>query len=353
MAAVCAIVSCFFIAPDTEYIGYIDFRTLALLYCLMVVVSGFTKAGVFSLMAQRLCAKAGSARKMGMLLAAMCFFSSMLITNDVALLTFVPFTVTALSSGNNKKLLIKIIVFETVAANMGSMLTPVGNPQNLYLYSSFNMSLVELLSCTAPIWFFSLATLLILCLTLPSTALSAPKSGNMALNKNTLILSCTLFVLCLGVVTRLIEWYTLLPILILALLIFDRPLLKKADFMLLFTFVCFFIFVGNMGRIELVRSFLERILHGREMLTGALLSQVISNVPAAVLLSGFTENGKALLLGVDIGGLGTPIASLASLISMKLYSQSAGADTGHYLAYFSLVNFVILALTLVFAALIA
>ncbi len=352
ISALCALMSCFFVSPDRQYIGYIDFRTLALLYCLMVVVSGFTKAGLFSLMAESLCSKAGSSRKMALVLMGLCFFSSMLITNDVALLSFVPFTVAVLSRCDDRRVLIKLVVIETVAANMGSMLTPVGNPQNLYLYSRFDMSIGQLLSATAPVWLFSLAACCLLCLTVPDLPLSRMEGDVDELNKGTFAVSCALFLLCLAVVLRLMEWYILLPLLIAVLLIFDRALLRKADFLLLLTFLCFFIFVGNIGRIGPVRELLGSMLQGREMLTGALLSQVISNVPAAVLLSGFTENGRELLLGVDIGGLGTPIASLASLISLKLYSRSENARSGEYLACFSAVNFALLALTLAFAFLI-
>ena len=162
------------------------------------------------------------------------------------------------------------------------------------------------------------------------------------LDKKSLVLYLLLFALCLAVVLRLIGWYVMLPLLIVVLLILDRRRLKEADFMLLLTFVCFFVFAGNLARVPAVEALLSRLLLGRELLAGALVSQVISNVPAALLLSGFTENGRELLLGVNIGGLGTPIASLASLISLKLYSHSEHSHSGKYLGLFSLVNFALL-----------
>lgn len=338
-----ALISCFFVPPDGEYLGYLDLRTLALLYALMVVVAGLRQAGVFTLLAHKLCARAGSVRSMGITLVLLSFFSAMLITNDVALLTFVPFAVVVLGMAHQEKELIWVVVLQTVAANLGSVLTPVGNPQNLYLYSRYHLSMGDFFSATLPLWLISLTVVLLLSLRLSRSHVEVFLGEEPELDKKSLILYLLLFALCLAVVLRLIGWYVMLPLLILVLLIFDRRRLKEADFMLLLTFVCFFVFAGNLARVPAVESLLSRLLLGRELLAGAMVSQVISNVPAALLLSGFTENGRELLLGVNIGGLGTPIASLASLISLKLYSHSEQSDSGKYLGLFSLVNFALLA----------
>ena len=347
-AALCAAASCLAVPPDRAYLEYLDLRTLALLYCLMVVVSGLTRSGAFSALAHFLCTSCSGGRRLGLLLILLCFFSSMLITNDVALISFVPFTAAVFSSCSDRRLLLRTVALETVAANMGSILTPVGNPQNLYLYSAFDMSPGQLLRCTAPLWLLSLAVLLPLSLLLPRARLSRPEGPPVNVDRRTLALSCGLFLLCTAAVLRFIPWYALLAALVLILLIFDRRLLTGADFMLLLTFVCFFVFSGNLGRMETVRSAAQAVLSGRELLTGALLSQVISNVPAAVLLSGFTENGQALLMGVDIGGLGTPVASLASLIGLRLYSRAEGSSPGRYMLFFSAVSFTLLALFILF-----
>lgn len=339
---VAAVISCFFVPPDGAYLGYLDLRTLALLYALMVVVAGLRHAGVFTLLAHRLCARAGSVRTMGITLVLLSFFSAMLITNDVALLTFVPFAVVVLGMAHQEKELIWVVVLQTVAANLGSVLTPVGNPQNLYLYSRYHLSMADFFSATLPLWLISLAVVLLLSLRLSRSHVEVFLGEEPELDKKSLSLYLLLFALCLAVVLRLIGWYVMLPVLILVLLIFDRRRLKEADFMLLLTFVCFFVFAGNLARVPAVETLLSRLLLGRELLAGALVSQVISNVPAALLLSGFTENGRELLLGVNIGGLGTPIASLASLISLKLYSHSEHSHSGKYLGLFSLVNFALL-----------
>ena len=341
-----ALVSCFFVPPDGAYWSYIDFRTLALLYCLMVVVAGLRHAGVFAALAHRLCERAGSVRLLGLMLVLLCFFSAMLITNDVALLTFVPFAVVVLGMAHQEKELIWVVVLQTVAANLGSVLTPVGNPQNLYLYSRYGLGMGDFLSATLPLWLLSLLAVLLLSLRLPKARVAVFLGEAPCVDKKGLILYLALFLLCLLAVLRLLAWQWMLGILVLVLLVLDRRRLRKADFLLLLTFVCFFVFSGNLARIGAVEALLCRLLAGRELLTAALTSQVISNVPAALLLSGFTEAGRELLLGVNIGGLGTPVASLASLISLKLYAHSEHASSGKFLGLFSLVNFSLLALLL-------
>ena len=344
IAALAALLSCFFVPPDAEYLGYLDLRTLALLYCLMTVVAGLRQAGLFTHLAHMLCLKAGSVRAMGLLLVLMSFFSAMLITNDVALLTFVPFAVVVLGMAERKRELIHIVVLQTVAANLGSMLTPVGNPQNLYLFSHYDLSIADFFRMTFPIWALSLLLIVLCCLFLPGERLTVFIGEEPGMDRRALALYLALFVVCLLVVLRLIGWPLMLLIVLAVLLVLDRKTLGKADFMLLLTFVAFFVFAGNLARMEAVDRLLRRLLTGREYLTALLASQVISNVPAALLLSGFTDQARALLLGVNIGGLGTPIASLASLISLKLYSHADEAHTGRYLLEFTLVNLLLLLL---------
>lgn len=349
IAALAAAASCFAVPPDVEYLGYIDLRTIVLLYCLMAAVAGFTKAGVFAHLAHSLCVRARSSRGLCLVLVALCFFSSMLITNDVALLTFVPFAVAVLGVAEKPKLILPVVVLQTVAANLGSMLTPPGNPQNIHLFSHYGMSAGEFFSATAPVCALSALLIALMCLGVKGEEISVHFGESPGIHRRSLALSAGLFLLSMLVVFRLMEWYVLLPLFVVICLVFDRRLLLKADFLLLLTFCCFFIFVGNIGRIGPVREALAGLIAGREILLGALLSQVISNVPSAVLLSGFTEGGRELLIGVNIGGLGTPVASLASLISLKLYSGSKGADTGRFMAVFLAVNFALLAVLLAFA----
>lgn len=343
-----AVVSAFFVAPNRNYFSYIDFRVLALLYCLMVVVAGIREAGVFGTLAQRLCQGTHSSRQLGTILILLCFFSSMFVTNDVALITFVPFAILILTVTAQTKHLPYVITLQTVAANLGSMATPVGNPQNLYLYSYYQIPLGEFFSQVLPWTLLSLIILLILCRFIPSETIQVQFHQAISLaSKRHLAILGGLFLLCLLSVLHILPWWIVLVILVLVLLFVKRSLLTKADFGLLATFVCFFIFVGNLGEIPFIQNFLAGLLSGKELIVSALTSQVISNVPAAVLLSGFTQNGNALLLGTNIGGLGTPIASLASLISLKAYAKSPDAKTGTYLLLFSIVNFSLLIFMLV------
>lgn len=344
IAALAAAVSCCFVPPDRAYLGYIDFRTLALLYALMLVVAGLRDAGAFARLAHELCSRAHGARAMGALLVALSFFSSMLITNDVALLTFVPFAVVLLGMTGRREDLILIVVLQTVAANLGSMLTPVGNPQNLYLYSYYGFTAGDFFHVTIPVWALSLALVLALCLLLPNGRLEVFLGEKPELERGKLALYLALFAVCLLAVFRVIGWPVMLAAVVAALLCLDRKMLLRADFMLLLTFAAFFVFAGNLARLESVDRLLRALLGGREYFTALLASQVISNVPAALLLAGFTDNARALLLGVNVGGLGTPIASLASLISLKLYSATDGAHAGKYLQVFTAINVLLLAI---------
>lgn len=339
---IAAIVSCFFVTPDSEYFSYIDFRTLALLYCLMVVVAGLRKAGLFSYSAHFLCLKAGNTRVMGFVLVALCFFSSMFLTNDVALITFVPFAVGILDSEDNSGELVTVVVLQTVAANLGSMLTPVGNPQNLYICSYYDLPIASFFSVTFPVWGASLVLVCALCFLIKRKPVNADMGQTPLISKRDVAVFSLLFAVCMLTVFRVISWQIMLICVIAVLAVYRIKILADADFMLLFTFVCFFVFSGNLERIDAVNSFLKSALEGRVFITSLLCSQVISNVPSALLLSSFTSNFRSLLLGVDIGGLGTPVASLASLISMKLYTHASSCSMKRFILVFTGVNILLL-----------
>lgn len=341
---IAALISCFFVPPDAGYLAYCDLRTLALLYSLMVVVAEMRKAGAFARLAHVLCSSLGSTRSLALILVALSFFTAMFITNDVALLTFVPFSVAVLSLAKQEKYLVRVVVLQTAAANLGSMLTPVGNPQNIYIQSYYNLSTAEFLRVTGPVWLASLVLLGLFCLSVKGEHISVFLGEEPILHPKKLKLGLALFAVCLLTVLRVLPYPVMLAIVCAAFLIFDRRTLRDADFYLLLTFVCFFVFSGNLARIDAVNRFLRGILSGREYAVSLAASQIISNVPAALLLSGFTDNAHALLLGVDVGGLGTPVASLASLISLKLYSHAESASTPRFLGEFTLVNVILLVL---------
>lgn len=342
-AGLLAVISAFIVPPSVAYLKYIDYRVLALLFGLMLVVAGFQSIGFFRYLGDRLLAKASCTRHLCLLLVFLCFFSSMLITNDVALLTFVPFAVMLFAMAGEEKLLIPVVVLQTIAANLGSMLTPIGNPQNLYLYSTYAFSPSDFVLHMLPLSALSAGLLLLCSILLPNSPLAAPAGQNSspavkipAAGK--LIAYTLLFLVCLLCVFRLISWPVMLGILVCAVFFLDKKLFRSVDYFLLLTFVCFFLFIGNMQRIPAISDLLHSLITGRELLLGALFSQCISNVPAAILLSGFTDQALPLLYGVNVGGLGTLIASLASVISYRLYSGSRNARKGAYLKVFTLYN---------------
>ncbi len=334
-----AFASAFFIPPDVGYIEYIDFRVIILLFALMTVVAGIQKCGVFWALAKRLCAGDKSLKRIVFILVLLPFFTSMLITNDVALITFVPFAILVLKTVHSEDKIIFTVVMQTIAANLGSMATPVGNPQNLYLYNKFFNNISEFFKIVLPI---TVASFVLICITLifikkEKVSFLSDDTSKIE-NKKEIAIWCILFLLCLLSVFKILNEWILLAIILLITIVVDKNILKKVDYSLLVTFVFFFIFAGNIARIEIIKVFLENIMLKNAELCSLLASQIISNVPAAVMLSNFTDNGTALLKFTNIGGLGTIIASLASLISFKYYMNTENARGGKYLLVSTVLN---------------
>lgn len=371
LSLILAIISAFFVHPDKGYIEYIDVRTLGLLFCLMLVVKGFQRIGAFDMLAGMLFAKVRGSRMLIQILVGLCFVSSMFITNDVALITFVPFAILALQKSNLEKYMILTVVLQTIAANLGSMFTPIGNPQNLYLFGISDMGIMEFFGITGPITLISFV--LIFAVTMfvknqpiqisleetshnKSTDAKTPEAsqGKMkSQNAMEIIAYVLLFVIDLAVVFRLFHWMIAVVVSVISVFVIKRKeLLKQVDYALLITFIGFFVFVGNLGRVPLISDAIQAMITGREIVVSALFSQFMSNVPAAILLAGFTENIKALIIGTNVGGLGTLIASMASLISYKIYADTPGAKKGRYMLDFTIYNLVGLAILLVLALII-
>ena len=349
IAALCAVATMFLVPPDREYLHYIDFRVLCLLLCLMGVVAGFKSLGAFQWLTWQLLRRIQNGRILAVTLVLLPFFCSMLVTNDVALLVFVPFTLALLSDLGCDKHMIPVIVLQTVAANLGSMATPVGNPQNLYLYAAYGLGAGEFFSVVLPLTLLSLAALTLASgMTLPKVLPQKQLQQQEIRSIRNLVVYTLLFLLCLLTVFRIVPYPITTLVVVLVMLILDKKLIGQIDFMLLLTFVCFFVVSENLGRVEDIRVFLQNFLAKNTLLTAVAASQVISNVPAAVLLSAFTDNWRALLAGVNIGGLGTPIASLASLITLKLYLRWPGARIGKFMVVFLIANFAGLLLLLPF-----
>lgn len=434
MATVLAIISCFFVTPGREYLSYINWRTLILLFCLMAVVAGFAKAGVFRYISRKLSQRMKDTRRLSVGFMLLCFLLSMFVTNDVALVTVVPLTLLTMM-GCSEKAKIQTLVQETIAANLGSMLTPFGNPQNLYLTSYYGIGMGEFLRLMLPYTGVALVILMLQTLISPKEGLggkareagipgggaseagiqeerakgagtpergasdagvlegrakeagipereareagipegrakgagipegknreaaSLYESGENLTGKDemyeealrekllrskgrlvSILLYGILFIVSMFSVARILDYRILFGIILITILVYDRSVLRNVNYTLILTFVSFFVLIGNLGAMTQIQAALTQMIEGRELLTAILSSQIISNVPAAVLLSGFTDQGKALIVGTDLGGLGTLIASMASIITFQLYSLESGAKKGKYLLTFTLWN---------------
>lgn len=397
VAIVLAIISCAAVPPDAAYAEYVDLRTIGMLFSLMAIMAGLSRLGVFRIACRHLLSAVRGPRRLALALTLLAFFSSMLITNDVALVTFVPFALLALRTLDSPRHACFTVVMMTIAANLGSMLTPIGNPQNLYLYSTSHMALTDFLLLMLP---YAAAALVLLVGAIAffgripehakEKAARSVDAGNPAsssedgsadspatcgetdnaasatdANETPQLASdaddpapsplralpwAALFVLALLSVAHILPYQAIVAATIVVALAADRRALLHVDYALLFTFIAFFVFVGNVGRIEVVSAALAQLIDGHELAVSVIASQVLSNVPAAILLSGFTSNFAALIVGTNLGGLGTLIASMASLISYKQVALVLPREKGRYFMLFTVWNIAFLAVLAVLAA---
>ena len=339
VAIVAAIVTSLIVPPDAEYLGYFDVKTLTCLFCVLAVVCALKNINFFYILARRIVRLFKNVRMSVLALVYITFIGSMLIANDMALLTFLPLGYFVLSTTGAEKHMAFTFVMQNVAANLGGMLTPFGNPQNLYLYTKFEIDNLEFMGIMLPPFLISIALITALCwFFLPDEPLLIEESGAKLDPKRGLLYGI-LFALSIAIVFRGIPYWIGLLVIPPVLLFVDRKALKMVDYPLLGTFVAFFVFSGNMARIGVVRDLFGFLLEKSTLLFSVISCQVISNVPSAILLSQFTDNYRELLLGVNIGGVGTLIASLASLITLREYTAHNPGRVGSYVKLFSAVNF--------------
>lgn len=341
LAAILALFSSFLTLPKIEYI---DFQVLVLLFNLMIVVAAFKELKVLDFISINLLSKCKSYRSISFTLILITFFSSMIVTNDVALITFVPLALIICKKANISSL--KIVIFQTLAANLGSAFTPMGNPQNLYIYSYFNITPKEFFKITAPLVIFSLIFLIIMNIKSNKNRLTFNLTTVEISNKKNVIYFSLLFFIILLSVFHLIDYRITFVLTIIVVSILNKKLFKRVDYSLLLTFIFFFIFIGNISSLDSIKDFMFKLLNSKDstFFTSIILSQGISNVPATMLLSGFTDYYKELLIGVNIGGMGTLIASMASVISYKLYLKENISLSGKYIKIFTLYNLIGLAI---------
>ena len=342
IAILAATVTSFIVPPDEKYLDYFDFKTLACLFSVLAVVCALRNIRFFYTLAKAIVRKFRNARAAILVLVYVTFIGSMLIANDMALLTFLPLGYFILHTTKKEKYLAFAFIMQNIAANLGGMLTPFGNPQNLYLYSKFNIPDGVFVQIMFPPFILAMLLITICCLIFVKNEPLEIEEKAASLPVGRVIIYLLLFAIAIMMVFRFMPYQIGLIIIPLALLFLDRQALMQVDYGLLFTFVFFFIFAGNMGRIEVVREFFSYLLSINTLVFSALSCQVISNVPSAILLSQFTDNYRELLLGVNIGGAGTLIASLASLITFKEYTKQDPKHTLAYVLKFTAFNFAFL-----------
>ena len=348
IALLAAVVTSIIVPIDAQYIGYFDFKTLTCLFCVLAVVCALKNIRFFYMLARKIVQMFKTAKISVLALVYITFIGSMLIANDMALLTFLPLGYLVLSTTGKQKYMAFTFIMQNIAANLGGMLTPFGNPQNLYLYSHFEIPTGEFMAIMAPPFVLSVALITVCCLVFVKSEPLEIEDEAISLPIWRTVIYLLLFALSIVIVFRFIPYVVGLIVIPIALLFLDRDALKKVDYPLLLTFVFFFVFSGNMARIGAVRDLFSTLLEKSTLVFSTLSCQVISNVPSAILLSQFTENYRDLLVGVNIGGAGTLIASLASLITFREYMKHNPGKTKSYILKFSLFNFGFLAILLGF-----
>lgn len=339
IALIAAIITSILVPPDKEYSGYFDYKTLTCLFCVLAVVCALKNINFFYMLARKVVQFFKTARMSVLALVYITFIGSMLIANDMALLTFLPLGYFVLTTTGKQKYMAFTFIMQNIAANLGGMLTPFGNPQNLYLYTKYEIANAEFISIMALPFILSVSIITICCILFVKPEPLSLSDERIVLNPKRTVLYLALFAFSIAIVFRGIPYWTGLIVIPAVLMLVDRKALKMVDYGLLFTFVFFFIFAGNMARIDFIREVFSTLLEKNTLLFSVISCQFISNVPSAILLSQFTSNYSDLLVGVNIGGVGTLIASLASLITFREYVKNNPGKTGYYIGMFSLLNF--------------
>lgn len=342
IAFLAAVITSFIIPVDKAYLGYFDYKTLTCLFCVLAVVCALKNINFFYIIAKKIVRLFKTARMSVLALVYITFIGSMLIANDMALLTFLPLGYFVLTNTGKEKYMAFTFIMQNIAANLGGMLTPFGNPQNLYLYTKYKIPTTEFISIMILPFILAIAIITVCCLIFVKSEPLSISDEKVKLNPKKTILYLALFTLSIVIVFRCIPYWIGLIIIPIVLLIADRKALKDVDYGLLFTFVFFFIFAGNMARIDVIKDLFSFLLEKNTLLFSVLSCQIISNVPSAILLSQFTENYADLLVGVNIGGVGTLISSLASLITYREYVKNNPKKSKYYIGMFSLFNFTFL-----------
>lgn len=312
ISLILAVISCFFVKPSFNYLNYINWETIILLFVIMLIVEVLKNLAIFEILVRKLLTKIGNARELVLVLVFICFFSSIFITNDVSLIIFVPFAILALKKVDRSDLIIFTVSLQTIAANVGCMVLPIGAPHNIVMYTVSQIPFESFFLLLLPYIVVSLIFLALMLFYVSKDAITLPKMSKIEVDRNN----------------------------------FFKRIFLGVDYYLLLTFIALFILIGNLENIQFFNSLFTRWIAGNEVLWGVIASQVISNVPAAMLLSGFSSNYEAIIVGINIGGFGTLIASMANLISYKILVREYGEFKIRYLIVFTILNVILLIILL-------
>ncbi len=352
VATILAIITCFFVPIDKEYLNYFDFNTLVLLFCMLIVIAGLKSTNIFELISRKIIGLFHNRRTVIYALVFGTFLFDMIVANDMSLITFLPLTYIVLHSTKNDKYLAFTFIMQTIAANMGGMITPYGNPQNLYLYSYYHINTLEFFSILLPQSITVAILLYICCHFIENKPLKLRKNSKIILHEKNICIYIILFIIVILSIFRIIPYILTLAIVLSVVLITDKKRFKDVDYALIATFCVFFIFSGNIARIATIKNFISEFVVNNTMLAGILSCQFISNVPTAIFLSKFTANYRELLVSVNIGSLGIIISSLASLITLKEFLKHQPKNFWKYLGMFTLFNTLFLSILLLVTKLI-
>lgn len=311
ISLILAIISCFFVKPSMNYLNYINWHTIILLLVIMILVEILKNLSIFELLIRKTLTSIGNTRELLILLVFICFFSSIFITNDVALIIFVPFTIMALKKINRSDLIIIAVSLQTIAANVGCMVLPTGSPHNIVLYTASNISFESFFMILLPYVIVSTIFLVVILLFIPKDNISLPEIVKINVDRNH----------------------------------FFKRVFHDVDYILILTFIALFILIGNLENIPSLNLLFKKWIVGNEIFSGIIISQFISNVPSAILLSSFSSNLNDIIIGINIGGFGTLIASMANLISYNILVRECNEFKVKYLIIFTGLN-VILAIIL-------
>ncbi len=349
IALLAAVITSFIVQIDSKYLDYFDFKTLTCLFCVLAVVCALKNISFFYILAEKIVQLFKNTRYCVLALVYITFIGSMLIANDMALLTFLPLGYFVLHTTGTEKYIAFTFIMQNISANLGGMLTPFGNPQNLYLYTKFEIDHIEFIEIMALPFLLSITLITVLCIIFVKREPLDVRTDETKLPLGKTVVYLILFALSIAIVFRGIPYWIGLIVIPAVLIFFDKKALSDVDYPLLFTFVFFFVFSGNMARIGFVRDFFSVLMEKSTLLFSIFSCQIISNVPSAILLSQFTDNYRELLLGVNIGGVGTLISSLASLITFREYTNHNPNKSKRYIRDFSYLNFGLLIILTAFA----